>query len=87
MGKATLTPAGSLVCSPASQWFLQAEQQLHSSMQGFRLLRQGELRVYHLSLILPKSPSVNDFLWIWHNYLLLQQRDAMSTRIPNCHQI
>lgn len=52
-------------------------------MQGVGLIRQGELKVYHLSFILPKPPLVNDFLWIWHNCLLLQERVATPTRIPN----
>lgn len=71
----------------AAQQFLHAELQLLFSMHGLGFRGQGDLRVSHFPLIFPKSPSENDFLWIWHNYLLLLQRDATFAHISNCHRV
>lgn len=52
-------------------WAWCAAQLLHSSVQHLGFLRQD---IYYLTLVLPKQPSVDSFLRIWSNYLLVQQR-------------
>lgn len=47
------------------------------------MLQQGKFGTNHLTSVLPKQLSVGNFVWVWHNYLLVQLKDAASTCILN----